>query len=317
MIGLAGVQRLHCGRGGAYHRGRMTRPGLRAWIVGLIGFGALRCGGDDGPSLGQETAGCADGVCFPGLMCRSDLCVAPEGASTTEPTTEPTTAEPTTGEPEGTVGPGLPCNPYLQDCIAGYKCYPQDNMTDVCVKLADAPAEVGEPCTPNQTSGLDNDTCVEGAFCDDITTGEYQCISMCKAPVDDPSCPPDTICHAWKGGTAPVCRPRCDPLNVTCRTNQLCIPSALENGFFCFSPYNQFDYGQVCYSAINSCQRGLMCVPDEAFPDGGCIGGDYGCCSYVCDLDAPACPGQVPNCVPWWPLDSTPAGDENIGYCSI
>jgi hypothetical protein len=288
----------------------MTIPPRRAWLLGLFFFMSACGDSGGGAQAGQETAACVDGMCFAGLECLSNLCVAGD--------TTAGTATPTTGQAEGDVAPGLPCNPYLQDCIAGFKCHPQDDETDVCVKIDDEAVDLGEVCRRTQTGGNNSDTCREGAFCDEISTAEPVCIPMCSPPVEKPTCDsPDTICHAYKGGTAPVCRQRCDPLEVTCAYNGLCIPSLLENGFFCFSAYNKFDYGEVCYGGINSCIKGQICAPDEGFPPGGCIGGDYGCCTYVCNLTAPACPGQVPNCVPWWPVDSAPPGDEHIGYCAI
>ncbi len=214
-------------------------------------------------------------------------------------------------------GPNVQCDPIAQDCPDGEKCNPWANdggsswNANSCFPLDPDPVGVGETCTAmgSGLSGVDN--CEAGAMCFNVdpATLEGTCVELCGCSLDTPLCEtPDTTCAISNGGTLPLCRPVCNPLDPTsCPDNQNCVPIG---GLFICAPDGsgaEGAPGDPC-GFINGCDPGLFCANPGTVP--GC-GDRTGCCSSYCSGgDASSClAGQ--DCVDWYAAGQAP--DECLG----
>lgn len=224
-------------------------------------------------------------------------------------------------------GGGQPfeCDLFEQDCPEGEKCMPwasTDGSWDAtrCTPVADAPAQLAEPCTVegSATSGIDD--CGPGLMCFEVDpkTNEGTCEDLCTGTPSDPMCQePGDACLVSNGGALVLCLPACNPVMQDCGPGQGCFPN--QDRFFCTpSAGPAAAHGDPC-SFVNECAAGQLCLDGLAFS--ACESST--CCSTACALDDPdadlACaaldPGQ--SCQPWYEEGAAPAGYENVGVCSL
>jgi hypothetical protein len=222
---------------------------------------------------------------------------------------------------------GVGCDIWSEaDCPEGEKCTAVacevgSNSWDmnVCKPIGGA-AEIGEPCTYLPQSWVSGeDTCAPGGMCWDMDadTGEGMCVEFCKGSPEDPQCGPDTICAIFNDGVLPLCMSTCDPIGQDCEGDQACLPDESGAGFICvLSTGTGAPYGTPC-NYVNSCNPGLLCIDAAAVPESECEGA-WGCCSPLCDLQSgESCPGEGQACLPFYPLDVTPPGYEDVGVCQL
>lgn len=146
------------------------------------------------------------------------------------------------------------------------------------------------------------------------------CVAHCTGSEDEPTCAdPATQCVIANDGVLNLCLPRCDPLVQDCpQADDLCVLQV--DDFVCVVDASG-PGGQIftpCEYA-NACDPGLACretaAAVECDPEAG------GCCVPYCDLDAPdpdaPCVGVGQVCVPLFDVGMAPAGDEDVGVCSV
>jgi hypothetical protein len=271
-------------------------------------------------ALSMATVGCGPVVAEPDAA-ESGTSVDTSGPVTSSTSTESTTTASTsttnttsTSSSPSTIGdeseastaawPGLPdagplyhCDVWEQNCPAGQKClafgWDAESIWDAtrCWPVADAPRQLGDPCTVEESSFSGIDDCDFGLMCffvaPDALTGT--CVQQCGGSSSDPTCaPPDTACLIANDAPLALCLPTCDPLDQACGENAACIlwdpePVCMQVGG------DGGAYGDAC-EYTNGCDAGLLCVASEYSVD--CDAG--GCCAPFCDLsvEAPdlACP---------------------------
>jgi hypothetical protein len=230
--------------------------------------------------------------------------------------------------PDAGIGDGQ-CDPWAQDCPAGYKCMayaPEDEFSftgNKCTAVVDAPKAIGDPChvEGGWWSGIDD--CDYGLVCWDINhdTNEGQCVAMCTGSAEAAECPSSAdVCAFWVTGISHVCLRTCDPLVQDCTPGQACLPEWGSNAeeWVCKAEYS-FDEGQefdpCAYS--NVCNPGLVCWdPSKAIE---CTDPMNGCCLSLCDLGDPQCNGAGAECTPFYDTFDGEAPPEfgNVGLCVL
>jgi hypothetical protein len=114
-----------------------------------------------------------------------------------------------------------------------------------------------------------------------------------------------------------LCFPLCDPLELDCAADEVCIPATSGEGFLC-APDASMAEGQlhdVC-EFTNACDPGLACLSPTAAAE--CDQREIGCCEPFCDVTlAEPCPGVGQECRRWWPPGEAPEGFEHVGVCSV
>lgn len=226
-------------------------------------------------------------------------------------------------------GPCDGCSIYTQDCPSGQKCIYVENYCSPgnliysdCVPIPDDPAGVGEPCRIiDEASALDD--CELGTMCwgVDPDTDEGVCRAFCMGSGwDDLYCTnPDETCAISSQGPG-VCVPRCNPLELDCARDEVCVPFF---GWVCFgaSLDEIGGYGDPCQ--LTECGAGLICLDPSYMPPGLPCEGASGCCTEVCDVTDPAgdlqCTGAAEGqtCQPWWEEGTAPPGFEHVGACAL
>lgn len=234
-------------------------------------------------------------------------------AATTTTTTNPTTADPpppdlpcldcTTGPPPDL--PPVDCDIWTQDCPSGQKCMPysRDGFSlwdaDGCFPVVDNPVPLGEPCTIEGNSGIDD--CDVGAICwDPNGDNEFTCAPLCAGTADELTCPPGYYCAAYSEGLTVCELPTCDPLAQDCPDpNELCLPNIYLWEDWCLpddSPLaNQLH--EPC-DGETECAAGLVCV-SNILAAAECKTGGWGCCEPFCQIGTDTCPGVGQVCSPW------------------
>lgn len=261
-----------------------------------------------------------------------------EGPSTGESPTsgagdtdEPSTGLGTTGSqvpPDGGVGDGQ-CDPWQQDCPAGYKCMAfaeEDEASfsgNKCTPVVPSAKTVGDPCSVEGGwwSGIDD--CDQGLVCWDINqeTNTGHCVPLCTGSAEAHDCPSeDDVCVFWVPGISHVCLASCDPLVQDCDPGQACLPEWSSNAaeWVCAAEYS-FDEGQEFDPCAfsNVCDPGLMCWDPGAAIE--CAGAETGCCLALCDLGAPQCNGEGAECTPFYEVIEGQAPPEfaDVGLCVL
>jgi hypothetical protein len=104
----------------------------------------------------------------------------------------------------------------------------------------------------------------------------------------------------------------CDPLLQDCADGDTCVP--LDGAFECAADESGAtgSWGDPC-DFLNACDPGLFCADGS---DVACPAGLDTCCTWFCDVDAPAgiCGGS--ECVAFFPEGEAPPGYEAVGYCN-
>lgn len=219
----------------------------------------------------------------------------------------------TSGSPMLDLGMQLPsCDPWLQDCPPGDKCSWQTvggEHEAICVPEADQPKLAGEPCTAQGEPGSGYDDCALGLLCTWLDEqGQGLCQPLCTGSPEQPSCPesePASVCQLCPGCPS-LCAASCHPLAEVCPPGFACKPGA---GTFLCTPEQNLGTGALgdpCEYSVQ-CQADFACIDGALLP--GCEGA--GCCSPLCDADAPECPEQL-SCVLW--AGEVPPGP-TLGVC--
>mgnify|MGYP001357911033 CR=1 FL=1 len=216
-------------------------------------------------------------------------------------------------------GSGFECNPGTQTCDEDEKCvwYSTDNGPSwngvKCVPVDAAAVQVGDPCTVvgTPTSGVDD--CPRGSMCWFLDAqGVGVCATMCVGAWGTECVDPDERC-VQDGEGLGICYPACDPVDPSvCGPGEGCYP--ISRGMVCAPDASGRDgaQGDGC-EFVNDCDPGTLCAGGDALD--GCTG-TLGCCTAVCDLNAPSCPDGLV-CTPYYDgsdPESVP-GLEHVGVC--
>ena len=226
------------------------------------------------------------------------------------------------------VGANNECSTYKQDCPEDEKCMPWANNGGTswnatkCTPLDANPADLGDPCTVEESgvSGVDN--CKRHTMCWNVDpeTLEGECIGLCMGSEFEPTCEDDfAACETTSDGTLSLCVSPCHPLDQDCSPGNTCIPD--DDDFSCIFLPDEDEvgvYGDPCEYA-NACALGLYCADATVVP--GCEG-PQGCCQHFCDLEQPAatqCIGYpLEDCLPWYDEGEAPYPQyETLGACAI
>ncbi|MCR9160255.1 MAG: ribulose phosphate epimerase [Nannocystaceae bacterium] len=245
---------------------------------------------------------------------------------TTTGTTDPPEPSSGTGEPgceflcPGDVGSAsIQCDVWQQDCPAGEKCTPWAsqgmNWNETrCVPVDASPDAPGDPCTRHRDGVGGLDSCDVGALCWDVDdeTNQGTCVPLCVGDANEPLCAdPNRVCQISSEAILNLCVLLCDPLDASpCPQGHGCYPR--NDGFACAPDASAGSGGtfEPCEFS-NACQPGLVCVEPDAVVQ--CGDGAPGCCTPVCDVQAPVCP-EPTVCVPWYD-GSAPPGYDDVGSC--
>ncbi|MBZ5709674.1 hypothetical protein [Nannocystis pusilla] len=235
--------------------------------------------------------------------------------------------------PDGGGGPACAavaskdCDPWTQDCPPDSKCSPSSGSCDefsrtICSELPAQPVPVGGACVSEDDPLSGRNDCEVGATCwfvdPDALTGT--CVGLCKGSPDVPDCShvPDSACvFVHDGPVAPMCLPTCHPLVPTCPSGHHCHPTAHAPDTFACIPAGADPLGAVfnICAGKTGCAEGLLCAEaDTAAVE--CEPGST-CCTPLCDLDAPECPGVGQVCLAYYPPGQSPPGFENVGRCGL
>jgi len=218
--------------------------------------------------------------------------------------------------------PGFECDLYDQDCPEGEKCMPWANdgsgvwNTTRCSPIAPMPAATGESCTVegSGTSGIDS--CALGAMCWDVdpSTNVGECVAMCGGNELAPICAdPETSCAMHNVGALALCLPSCDPLQLECDFDDVCVP-APRGGWNCVPGVAMPPALSEPCGYGNGCGLGSVCALPEVSVT--CEKGAPGCCAALCNLQDGTCPDAGTTCEPWLPRGEAPPQLETIGICS-
>ncbi|MFV8752835.1 hypothetical protein ACNOYE_20005 [Nannocystaceae bacterium ST9] len=203
------------------------------------------------------------------------------------------------------------CDTYQQDCPQGEKCVPFSAYGEVwdCVKCVPVLGDqgVGEVCSSDGiVAGTDD--CDASSWCYTLE-GEGTCHAFCSGSIDDPECPPGSLCFTSNRGVVNVCLPNCDPLVQNCDDGLACRWDG--SNFSCLPIVQNIPAGEPC-DGDDQCGLGSQCVDAPVLSE--CAGG--ACCSPFCDLTAaePQCeaaPGTI--CEVYF--FDLPLGFEHVGLC--
>lgn len=168
----------------------------------------------------------------------------------------------------------------------------------------------GDDTTSTTTSGSSSDDGVVGCVADGVIADGEQCDddnAIAGDGCSDCAFEPGFGCT----GEPSLCGPSCDPLLQDCAIGQGCY--ALEPIFACAADASGESgvQGDDC-DVANVCNPGLVCAAAGLLDD--CDGGSFGCCTLLCDLSFPECPGTL-TCDEYYELGSAPPGLENVGVC--
>ncbi|WAS95364.1 hypothetical protein [Nannocystis punicea] len=190
-----------------------------------------------------------------------------------------------------------------------------------CDDLARQPVPLGGACTSEVGPLSGRNDCDIGATCwfvdPDTLTGT--CVSLCHGSPEAPDCThaPGTTCVlVHDNQDAPLCLPTCDPFEPTCPVGHHCHPTPHAPEAFACVPDTSAPIGAAFDPCSKTnCAAGLLCAEPEAAAVE--CAPDTNCCTPLCDLDAPACPGAGQTCLPYYPINQAPAGLENVGLCGL
>lgn len=202
------------------------------------------------------------------------------------------------------------CNPFVNDCNPGLKCWPYNPLGPEtrCVPISSRRLGLDETCVREEVDGEYRDDCDYGLYCQvgtDPPNGK--CAELCGCGPDDRTCPADYTCVSSPFASQinlHRCRRACDPLGEDCPPDESCYPVASVGeirGFACFPPGQEAD-GAPCPDGYG-CGDDLIC--------------NDGVCSAPCHLDmTDSCPGDQ-TCMPFVPGEgnATPLCLSHVGTC--
>ncbi|MCY1058644.1 hypothetical protein [Nannocystis sp. SCPEA4] len=273
-----------------------------------------------------------------------ELPVVTTTSSSTAPTTSTTAPEPalpdlpddgtttTTTGPQSFITPpdggsgcvaSCQCDPWHETCGDTSKCSPASTDDDPvwdelkCVPLDPNPAHAGEPCTVAGGVLTGQDTCDLESMClhVDPDTLVGTCVANCGGSVSDPECPFGTACLIEQDFVLHLCLPVCEPLLGDCPQGQACIHNPFQPTTFVCMPDLPGDPAPLFAGCDRlGCAPGLFCGAPQAASE--CDPAQPGCCLPFCDLEAPACPGLMQTCQPFFGDDPPPPLHKNVGRCT-
>lgn len=207
------------------------------------------------------------------------------------------------------------CDLAAQDCPEGEKCMPWADdggsqwTATRCSPIDNTPGQLADACTVEGSfvSGIDD--CDIGLMCFfiDPATNAGECVALCDGEglgCEDPSAQCDPMTDVLS-----VCVEPCNPLLFDCGGDDGCFP--VGDSFACVDAMGAAGQGETCGTSY-ACAPGHACVEAAAL-DGCEPGSEAGCCTTLCDLEAPTCPGDTA-CAAWYPEDA-PEGYEALGVC--
>ena len=201
------------------------------------------------------------------------------------------------------------CEIWAQDCPSGEKCTPVeiDGLWGAtqCVAIAADPRQADDACTIAGIGMWGFDDCDRGLLCWDVNRELIgNCVPLCQGTEAAPVCAdPCRACSIASPGTLAVCLTTCDPLVQDC-DNQGAACAPAWGAFQCLPTRADppASVGDPCSLGNDVCAPGLVCTSAQRLP--GCAaGGATGCCSPLCDTEAPdACASLLPgtHCEPWF-----------------
>jgi hypothetical protein len=204
-----------------------------------------------------------------------------------------------------------------------------------CFPVAADASAPGEPCVEPSPMNDGDDNCESGSVClwIDPETGEGTCVELCTGSATAPECSTPARRCVDLGPSDPalaLCVDACDPLQQQCPADGLvcyavdeacptCFPMAVTGTLFCVSD-NQMSapYGEPCNVELTpqiECEPSLFCAPADRVAT--CSGDASGCCTPLCDLNAPECPDAAMGmtCQPLFGAGDAPQGVEHVGVC--
>ncbi len=295
-------------------------------VLGVLAADGCARGNPAFDDLSAADAASADGGTSKGSADDGDASL--EGGVTTSPTDSAGTdggAMPTssgmtdpTGASDVTVGgtdSGDPlcaawegeCTLFVDNaCPDGFKCAPVEvdgAWGAQCVPVDVSPGLAGQPCT--RTCGVNEgaDDCGRGTVC-----WLDRCVAMCD--LQQPACSKGMDMCLRPVDNDPgfgLCVPECNPLLQNCGLGEACLPEA-NGGFSCFPAPGAGGQGTGCQFQ-NSCAPGFVCH-EGAFVE-ECQ--EQFCCTSLCNLDNPMCPGAHTCLAFAQPSPLFP----NVGACSL
>lgn len=214
------------------------------------------------------------------------------------------------------------CDNWAQNCPPGYKCTVYaDNGGNAwnnmkCVPVMEDPGAPGEPCfvVGSAVSGVDS--CDVGVMCWDVNAeNEGVCVALCTGTPRMPVCMSGFWCFITNEAVLNLCLEICDPLTQDCPGDEHCIAIPDDVPKCLLDPSSTEGLHGPC-EFINGCDAGLACVDSSAAVE--CNLESSGCCVPYCDLTMMnTCPGMGQICRPFYPPGEAPAGQEDLGYCSV
>lgn len=230
-------------------------------------------------------------------------------------------------EPTGdadSVGPAT-CDPQNDDCGDGFKCGGNFDFTGdpayECVPVI-GDAGPGELCDLDPT-GMMSDTCDAGSFClSDTMSSSGVCAAYCDG--DDRCADPDQNCVSVYGLALPLCMSDCDPLDVQgCPDGWTCREDASARSWYCAPTLAGAagGHGGSCVpQALGLCDPGFSCRTGPVVDADGCDDPTEGsgCCAQLCNVtDDIDCPGELEECLPYYPDGAVPPESSNLGVCAV
>jgi hypothetical protein len=229
-----------------------------------------------------------------------------------------TTTTPGSSTTSSTLAPCNPlvqicfCDPFAQDCLSGFGCYPVNGTMQ---------------CLPAGSGGLfagciSQSSCAAGFFCQSLSMGNV-CTPICEVggPATCPSgtqctpvsgsgittfggCTPATVTTTTSSTTSTV--PVCNVFTQTCPSGQGCYPTGGTPAAQC-SNQGSGGQGSSCVSS-SGCAAGYLCAVDSLL----------GKCRQICEIGGPStCTVGTCSAVLLSPSGSPSNGTiPNLGGCS-
>jgi hypothetical protein len=246
---------------------------------------------------------------------------------------------------------GEECDPYNDACEEGFKCGPialqpySHIFTEYrCVPVLNQNG-LDDPCTSWGLRPEDYDNCDVGLVCwgakpevdpmpggaanqlpiGGLTSAQQPetprdggqlglCRSLCQGTPEEPDCGGKWgRCLSSNG--VDLCIHTCNPLDTNCDSAKNCIWDEPNQTLSCIHmPPDVLELGDDCTGQGFACPSGTHCDPAAYVP--GCQG-EY-CCNSWCATDGSvSCEWPEQTCVPFWPEDDFPPGQDLLGSCQV
>ncbi len=283
------------------------------WAIGLMLAGG--CFSDPGGTAGVVTTSDTSTGAGTGTGTAPTSTGGDTGGDTGTSTGSSTGVE----DPTGTTtqgSEGKACDPWAQDCGAGFKCAPYasdgGDVWDANKCTTVGVSVIGASCkaTGSPTSGYDS--CAAGLICWDVDANTLLgvCYALCSGDPLDPVCPPGSGCSMTNQGAVNVCLADCDPLTNKCPEGQVCVPDGGDQ-FLCQAAGGAVAVGAPC-EYVNECEPGSMCVNSET--SALCDAQSPFCCLPFCSLNDPVCPTDLV-CLSYFTEGMAPMAHADLGMC--